>query len=96
MLDEPTQGVDVGTRANIFKAVKEAAAKGMSVICASSDAEQLAELCDRVLVFARGRIVDELAGSQVDKDNITQACYSSLGTAEGRAQDAAGQDKGTS
>lgn len=95
LLDEPTQGVDVGTRANIFKAVKEAAAKGMSVICASSDAEQLAELCDRVLVFARGRIVDELAGSQVDKDNITQACYSSLGTAEGRAQDAAGQNKGT-
>lgn len=78
LLDEPTQGVDVGTRANIFAAVKDAAADGMSVICASSDAEQLAELCDRVLVFARGRIVDELTGPQVNKDHITQACYSSL------------------
>lgn len=81
LLDEPTQGVDVGTRANIFKAIHKAAADGMSVICASSDAEQLAELCDRVLVFARGRIVDELKGAQVEKDQITQACYSSLDAA---------------
>ncbi|QKV20641.1 sugar ABC transporter ATP-binding protein [Oricola thermophila] len=78
LLDEPTQGVDVGTRANIFEAVRRAAAEGMSVVCASSDAEQLAELCDRVLVFARGRIVDELTGAGVEKDRITQACYSSL------------------
>lgn len=78
LLDEPTQGVDVGTRANIFQAIHQAAKRGMSVVCASSDAEQLAELCDRVLVFARGRIVGELKGAQVDKDHITQACYSSL------------------
>lgn len=78
LLDEPTQGVDVGTRSNIFKAVRNAAAEGMSVICASSDSEQLAELCDRVLIFARGRIVGELTGADVDKDRIAQACYSSL------------------
>lgn len=78
LLDEPTQGVDVGTRANIFKAVRKAAEDGMSVICASSDAEQLAELCDRVLVFARGRIVDELSGPHVEKDYIAKACYASL------------------
>ena len=81
LLDEPTQGVDVGTRANIFDAIKRGAADGMSVVCASSDTEQLAELCDRVLVFARGRIVDELTGAHVDKDQITQACYSSLDAA---------------
>jgi len=75
LLDEPTQGVDVGTRANIFKALQRAAAEGMSIVCASSDAEQLAEICDRVLVFARGRIVQEITGDEVTKDHIIEACY---------------------
>ena len=75
LLDEPTQGVDVGTRQQIFAALRAAAAGGMSVVCASSDAEQLAEICDRVLVFARGRIVAELSGAAVAKDAIAEACY---------------------
>ena len=78
LLDEPTQGVDVGTRARIFDAIAAEAKAGMSVLCASSDAEQLARICDRVLVFARGRVVRELTGAQVSKDHITQACYASL------------------
>lgn len=75
LLDEPTQGVDVGTRANIFKALQKAAADDMSIVCASSDAEQLAEICDRVLVFARGQIVQEIVGNAVTKDHIIEACY---------------------
>jgi len=86
MLDEPTQGVDVGTRARIFDALKAEAAEGMSVLCASSDAEQLAHICDRVLVFARGSIVRELRGPEVTKDHITQACYASLDT-QNRSQE---------
>ncbi|XDB00446.1 sugar ABC transporter ATP-binding protein (plasmid) [Sulfitobacter sp. LCG007] len=78
LLDEPTQGVDVGTRAKIFDSIAAEAQTGMSVLCASSDAEQLARICDRVLVFARGRVVHELTGAQVTKDHITQACYASL------------------
>ena len=87
MLDEPTQGVDVGTRASIFQALRTAAADGMTVICASSDSEQLAEICDRVLVFARGRIVQELTGASVEKDHITQACYASLDVASRTAKE---------
>ncbi|MCU0789903.1 MAG: sugar ABC transporter ATP-binding protein [Nitratireductor sp.] len=78
LLDEPTQGVDVGTRHNIFGALRAAVAEGMSVICASSDAEQLADICDRVLVFARGRICSELVGGQVTKESIVEACYASI------------------
>ncbi|SLN25515.1 sugar ABC transporter ATP-binding protein [Roseisalinus antarcticus] len=78
MLDEPTQGVDVGTRANIFAALKAASDDGMSILCASSDAEQLAEICHRVLVFARGRLVEELVGADVNKDRIASACFASL------------------
>jgi ribose transport system ATP-binding protein len=75
LLDEPTQGVDVGTRQQIFAALRAAATKGMSVICASSEAEQLAEICDRVLVFSKGSICTELSGDAVTKDGISEACY---------------------
>ncbi|HWK68975.1 MAG TPA: sugar ABC transporter ATP-binding protein [Rhizobiaceae bacterium] len=78
LLDEPTQGVDVGTRQHIFAALRAAAAQGMSVICASSDAEQLADICDRVLIFARGAICKELVGQGISKDTIAEACYASL------------------
>lgn len=84
LLDEPTQGVDVGTRVQIFGAIREAARDGMAVVCASSDAEQLAEICDRVLVFARGRICREIDGEGLTKDGIAEACYASI--------DLAGQD----
>jgi ribose transport system ATP-binding protein len=78
LLDEPTQGVDVGTRQQIFAAIREAANMGMSVICSSSDAEQLADICDRVLVFARGRISTEIIGGDLTKESIAEACYSSV------------------
>jgi ribose transport system ATP-binding protein len=87
LLDEPTQGVDVGTRQQIFAALREAAAGGMSVICASTDSDQLAEICDRVLVFAKGGIWRELSGDQITKDGIAEACYASI-TLSGEAASA--------
>ena len=48
------------------------------MICASSDAEQLAEICDRVLVFAKGGIWRELSGDGISKDGIAEACYASV------------------
>lgn len=77
LLDEPTQGVDVGTRAQMFTALREAAAAGMSIVCASTDAEQLAEICDRVIVFARGRFFKEIPFEEVSKDEILRVCYTS-------------------
>lgn len=81
LLDEPTQGVDVGTRQQIFAALRAAAAKGMSVICASSEAEQLAEICDRVLVFSKGSICTEIIGDALTKEGISEACYAAAASA---------------
>jgi ribose transport system ATP-binding protein len=78
LLDEPTQGVDVGTRVQIYAALKEAASSGTAIVCASSDAEQLAEICDRVLVFAKGKICREITGVELTKDGVAEACYASL------------------
>jgi ribose transport system ATP-binding protein len=75
LLDEPTQGVDVGARQQLFRVVRQAAADGATVLCASSDFEQLAQLCDRVLIFARGNMVAELIGDDITKDHIAGRCY---------------------
>jgi ribose transport system ATP-binding protein len=83
LLDEPTQGVDVSTRVQIYAALRAAASAGMSIVCASSDTEQLAEICDRVLVFARGQICREITGIELTKDGIAEACYASIDLAGG-------------
>jgi ribose transport system ATP-binding protein len=75
LLHEPTQGVDVGSRHEIFELLQEAVASGTAVIYASDQHEELANLCDRVLVFRRGRIARELIGRAVTKNSIAAACY---------------------
>jgi ribose transport system ATP-binding protein len=62
--------------------VKAASDAGNAVLCASSDAEQLAAICDRVLVFARGRVVSELVGADVTKERIAERSYNSMALAE--------------
>lgn len=78
LLDEPTQGVDVGARQQVFSAIDRAAREGTVVICASTDAEQLAQICRRVLVFAHGRVIAELVGGEVTKEEIAYQCYTGL------------------
>ncbi len=73
ILDEPTQGVDVGSKADIHRFVDEAAAQGTAVLVVSTDHEELVRVCDRVLILRRGRIVDEIAGAHLTNDNLTAA-----------------------
>jgi ribose transport system ATP-binding protein len=73
VLDEPTQGVDVGAKSDIHTLIDEAAAQGTAVLVASTDHEELVRLCHRVLVMRRGRIADEISGGRMDHDVITAA-----------------------
>jgi ribose transport system ATP-binding protein len=75
LLDEPTQGVDVGARQTVYQAIRDAASAGACILCASSDADQLAEICHRVVVLGRGRIAAELAPPELSKHAITECCY---------------------
>jgi ribose transport system ATP-binding protein len=61
LLDEPTQGVDVGARVEIHSIIRSAVADGMSVILVSSDLDELCEMSDRVLILRRGQLTHELA-----------------------------------
>jgi ribose transport system ATP-binding protein len=77
ILDEPTQGVDVGAKAEIHALVDAAAEAGAAVLVASTESEELARLCDRVLVLRGGRITAWLEGPQVSAGRITAATLDS-------------------
>ena len=74
LLDEPTQGVDINAKALLHRQLVAAAKSGMATVIASTDVEELAALCDRVLVFRKGRVAAELNGSQVTVRAVTHAC----------------------
>jgi ribose transport system ATP-binding protein len=78
LLDEPTQGVDVGARAQVFEIIRQTTRDGASVVCSSSDHEQLADICDRVFIFSRGVVIASLSGSDVTKSTISERCYASV------------------
>lgn len=75
LLDEPTQGVDVGARRDIFNRIVTAAQAGTTVLYTTSETQDLAELCHRVLVFRDGVVSGELAGSDVTEDAISRMCW---------------------
>jgi ribose transport system ATP-binding protein len=73
VLDEPTQGVDVGAKADIHVLVEEAAAQGAAVVIVSTDHSELTRLAERVVVLRNGRVADELRRPNIDPDRITAA-----------------------
>jgi ribose transport system ATP-binding protein len=74
--DEPTQGVDVGARAEIYRILREVADRGVPVVVASSDAIELQGLCDRVIVMSRGQEAATLEGDAVTEERIVHAAIS--------------------
>jgi ribose transport system ATP-binding protein len=80
LADEPTQGVDVGSRLDIYEALRAKADEGTAVIVKSSDAIELAGLCDRVLVLSRGTIVDEIPKAELGERRIIAAIIGQAST----------------
>lgn len=84
LLHEPTQGVDIGARKQLFSHIRRAADDGAGVVIVSIEYEDLAHLCDRVLIFHDGRVGGELRGAQLTKERILEQSFSS--TLGARAQ----------
>jgi ribose transport system ATP-binding protein len=70
---EPTQGVDVGSRFDIYRALRARTDSGAALLVKSSDPIELSGLCDRVLVMSRGTIVEEIPGDELNERRITEA-----------------------
>ena len=71
ILDEPTKGVDIGTRASIYAILRDIAARGVAVLVVSSDFEELLGLCERVIVMSDGRSVASVASADLDEEKLT-------------------------
>jgi ribose transport system ATP-binding protein len=80
VLEDPTAGVDVGAKAEIYRLLAEALAGGQSIILVSTDFEEIAAICHRALIFRGGRIVAELPADRLSVESVTRA--TSLGTAD--------------
>jgi len=75
ILHEPSNGVDVGARQGIFEILQSCARDGMGIVVASSQYDDIAAICTRVLVFSRGKIIKELAGGNLEANQIAAECY---------------------
>jgi ribose transport system ATP-binding protein len=79
IFDEPTVGVDMGTRAALYRLISDIAASGKAVIVISSDLPEVLNLAHRVLVMASGRITAELTGDQRTEDNVLRHFFDDTG-----------------
>ncbi|HHQ6553065.1 TPA: sugar ABC transporter ATP-binding protein [Serratia fonticola] len=70
IFDEPTRGIDVGAKSEIYQLMQQLTQKGISIIMISSELPEIIGVCDRVLVFRGGHIVAELAGDEIESHNI--------------------------
>ena len=70
ILDEPTRGIDVGAKSEIYAIIDELARKGKSIIMISSEMPEIIGMSDRVLVVNGGRISAELVGDEITQENI--------------------------
>src|SRR5262249_3355890 len=80
LAEEPTQGVDVAARFDIYEALRAKAKEGVAIVVKSSDPLELAGLCDRVVVMSRGKLVDEIRGEELGERRIVEAIVGSRAT----------------
>ena len=80
LAEEPTQGVDVAARFDIYDALRAKAGEGVAIVIKSSDPLELAGLCDRVVVMSRGTIVDEISGDDLGERRIVEAIVGTRAT----------------
>ena len=85
--DEPTQGVDVGARVEIYRLLRELAADGCAIVVCSSDALELEGLCDRVMIMSRGQVVGVLEANDVSEETITGTAITSTQARKERARE---------
>ena len=70
ILDEPTRGIDVGTKYEIYKLIYELASKGVAIIIISSEMDEVMNLSDKILVMSEGRITGELSPQDATQEKI--------------------------
>ena len=73
ILDEPTRGIDVGTKAEVHRLMGELASRGVAVLMISSELPEVLGMADRVLVMHEGRLTAELSRAEADEESVIRA-----------------------
>jgi ABC-type sugar transport system ATPase subunit len=79
IMDEPTRGIDVGAKIEIYKIINQLAASGKAIIVISSELNEIIGLCNRVIVMYEGRVTGELQGSNIDQETIMAYAHDGVG-----------------
>ena len=75
ILDEPTRGIDVGAKSEIYKLINSLAQEGMAIIMVSSEMQEIISMCDRIMVMSEGKIVSELSGSETTQEILGNCVF---------------------
>ena len=75
LLDEPSRGIDIGAKTEIFNLIYQYAKKGVSLLVVSSELEEIIAIADRIIVLSNGIKTAELTGSDITQDNLVKASY---------------------
>ena len=85
LLDEPSRGIDIGAKTEVFEIVHQLAEQGLSLIVVSSELKEIMAIADRIYVLSNGKVTGELEGDAITEDTLVRASYAGLGT--GRQSD---------
>ena len=83
LLDEPSRGIDIGAKTEVFEIIHEFSERGLSIIVISSELKEIMAIADRIYVLSNGKCTGELSGDEITEDNLVLASYAGLGTGAG-------------
>ena len=80
LLDEPSRGIDIGAKTEVFEIIHQLSEEGLSIIVISSELKEIMAIADRIYVLSNGKLTGELQGEEITEDNLVRASYAGLGT----------------
>ena len=85
LMDEPSRGIDIGAKTEVFEIIHDFSERGLSIIVISSELKEIMAIADRIYVLSNGKCTAELRGSEITEDNLVRASYAGLGTGKNAA-----------
>ena len=80
LLDEPSRGIDIGAKTEVFEIIHKLSEEGLSIIVISSELKEIMAIADRIYVLSNGKLTGELSENEITEDNLVRASYAGLGT----------------
>lgn len=80
LMDEPSRGIDIGAKTEVFEIIHEFSERGLSIIVISSELKEIMAVADRIYVLSNGKCTAELSGDDITEDNLVRASYAGLAT----------------